>query len=237
MAYSSYKTVPSRTRGSSSFSRRTWRRKKLRFIGAVVTGGFILFIALVLLAFVAFGIFATTLPSPDKLTNRDVEQSTKIYDRNGELLYDIYGNENRTLVPLEEIPDVMKKATIAIEDKNFYKHRGFDPLGIIRSIPDIIFERKLVSGSTLTQQLVKNALLSSEQTVTRKAKEFILAVEIENKYSKDEILQIYLNEIPYGGTAWGVEAAANLYFNKHTKDLSLAESAVLAGLPQSPSRY
>jgi 1A family penicillin-binding protein len=237
MAYSSYKGVPSRTRSNSNFSRRTWRRKKLRFLGAVVTGGFIIFIAFVLLSFVAFGIFATTLPSPDKLTNRDIEQSTKIYDRHGELLYDIYGNENRTLVQLGDIPDSMKKATIAIEDKNFYEHRGFDPLGILRSIPDILFERKLVSGSTLTQQLVKNALLSSEQTITRKAKEFILAIEIENKYSKDEILQIYLNEIPYGGTAWGVEAASNLYFNKHTKDLTLAESAILAGLPQSPSRY
>ncbi len=237
MSYSSYKGVSSSRQRSTNFSRRSWRRKKLRLLGALVTGGFIIFIAFILLGFVAFGIFATTLPSPDKLTNRSVDQSTKIYDRNGELLYDIYGNENRTLVQLEDVPDTMKKATIAIEDKNFYKHRGFDPIGILRSIPDIIFQRKLVSGSTLTQQLVKNALLSNEQTITRKVKEFILSIEIENKYSKDEILQIYLNEIPYGGTAWGVEAAANLYFNKHAKDLNLAESAILSGLPQSPSRY
>lgn len=238
MAYSSYSPKNSSLRKpSSSFGRRTLRRKKLKFVGALVTGGFILFIALILLGFVAFGIFATSLPSPDKLTNRDVDQSTKIYDRNGELLYDIFGNQNRTLVPLDEIPDNLKKATIAIEDKNFYKHKGFDMFGILRSVRDIATDHNLVSGSTLTQQVVKNALLSSEQTITRKIKEFILAIEIENRYSKDQILQIYLNEVPYGGTAWGVEAASNLYFSKHAKDLNLAESAILAGLPQRPSTY
>lgn len=238
MAYSSYKSTSSpKQKGYSSYSRRTLRRKRLKLIGALVTGGFIIFIALLLISFVAFGIFATTLPSPDKLTNRTIDQSTKIYDRNGELLYDIYGNENRTLVPLEDVPENLKKATIAIEDKNFYRHKGFDALGILRSVWEIVTTHHLVSGSTLTQQLVKNALLSSEQTVIRKAKEIVLSIEIENKYSKDQILQIYLNEIPYGGTAWGVEAAANLYFGKHAKDLNLEESSILAGLPQSPTRY
>lgn len=238
MAYSSYKgAISPKTKSNSNYTRRSLRRKRLKLIGAVVTGGFVVFIALILLSFVAFGIFATTIPSPDKLTNRSIDQSTKIYDRNGELLYDIYGNQNRTLVQLDEIPDNLKKATVSIEDKNFYRHRGFDAFGILRSVWEIATTRHLVSGSTLTQQLVKNALLSSEQTITRKVKEIVLSIEIENKYSKDQILQIYLNEIPYGGTAWGAEAAANLYFGKHVKDLNLEECAIIAGLPQSPTRY
>lgn len=238
MAYSSYRnSSTTKSKNGSSYSHRSIRRRRLKFIGALVTGGFIVFIAFLLLAFVAFGVFAISLPSPDKLTNRSVDQSTKIYDRNGELLYDIYGNQNRTLVPFEEIPDSLKKATIAIEDKNFYHHKGFDLLGILRSIWEIATTRHLVSGSTLTQQLVKNALLTPEQTITRKVKEIVLSIEIENKYSKDQILQIYLNEIPYGGTAWGVEAASELYFGKPAKDLKLEESAILAGLPQSPTRY
>ncbi len=178
------------------------------------------------------------VPSPQSLSNRDVAQATKIYDRNGELLYDIFQNENRTPVKLNDVPPYVKQATISIEDKDFYKHQGFSVTGIIRSMLDLVIHRQVEGGgSTLTQQLVKNALLSPERTITRKIKEFILAIQVERAYSKDQILEMYLNEIPYGGTAYGIEAAANLYFGKHAKDLDLAESALLAGLPQMPSVY
>jgi 1A family penicillin-binding protein len=177
------------------------------------------------------------LPSPDKLSEKNFQQSTKIYDRNGVLLYNVFGEENRTLVKLDKIPKDLKNATIAIEDQNFYKHKGFDLFGLARALRDAVFKKKVTGASTLTQQLVKNALLTPERTITRKIKEFILSVQIERRYTKDEILQIYLNEIPYGGTAWGSEAAANQYFAKHVWQLNLVESAILAGLPQSPTRY
>lgn len=197
----------------------------------MVLGGMLLMVLVVIF-------FITQVPSPDQLTNRSVAQATKIYDRNGELLYDIFKNENRTPVKLTDIPPVVKEATISIEDKDFYKHQGFSVVGIVRSFIDLILHHQVEGGgSTLTQQLVKNALLSGERTVTRKLKEFILAVQVERVYSKDQILEMYLNEIPYGGTAYGIEAASNLYFGKHAKDLDLAESSLLAGLPQMPSVY
>ena len=135
------------------------------------------------------------------------------------------------------MPEILKKATIAIEDKDFYRHSGFSSKGIFRALVNILTFKGLQGGSTLTQQLVKNVLLSSERTLPRKFKEFILAVQIEQKYSKDEILQMYLNESPYGGTMWGIEAASGGYFNKSTKDLSSLESIILAGLPQRPTYY
>ncbi len=182
--------------------------------------------------------FFTQIPSPDRLTSRSVPQATKIYDRNGELLYDIFQDENRTPVKLAEVPNVVKQATIAIEDKDFYKHQGFSIVGITRSLFNLLIRREVEGGgSTLTQQLVKNALLTSDQSIIRKIKELILAIEVEHYYSKDQILEMYLNEIPYGGTAYGIEAAANLYFGKHAKDLNLAEASLLAGLPQRPSVY
>ena len=182
--------------------------------------------------------FATQVPSPEELTSRFVAQSTKIYDRDNELLYDIYEGQNRTSVKLSDMPDYVKKSTISIEDKDFYKHSGFSVTGIIRSVFNLIIHRKVEGGgSTLTQQLVKNALLSSETSVVRKLKELILSIQVEKAFSKDQILEMYLNEIPYGGTAYGIEAAANLYFGKHAKDLDLAESSLLAGLPQRPSVY
>ena len=190
---------------------------------------------LLLFGFIVF--FATQIPNPQDLTNRNVAASTKIYDKDGELLYDIYQDQNRTPVKLADVPDYVKKATIAIEDKDFYSHSGFSIVGIARSVFELVVHRRIQGGSTLTQQLVKNALLSGERTVSRKLKEFILAIQVERAYSKDQILEMYLNEIPYGGTAYGIEAAANLYFGKGAKDLNLAEAALLAGLPQRPSVY
>lgn len=188
---------------------------------------------------VTIGLFAwysKDLPSPTKVVRRE-GFATKIYDRNGQLLYDLYHDQKREPVSNDQIPETLKRATVAVEDKDFYKHKGFDPLAPLRIVKNIFYFHKLTGGSTLTQQLVKNVLLTSEVSVTRKIKEFILAVQIEARYSKDEILLMYLNESPYGGTAWGVEAASRLYFGKSVKELNLAESAILAGLPQRPNAY
>ncbi len=233
----SFPTIPARRRRDIfRFQRNKTRRIKI--ISTLIMAGFGFFVFGLLGLIITFGVVAKDLPSPTKLQTRDQKLSTKIFDRNGELLYDIYGDENRTLVTLDKIPKELKNATLAIEDKNFYQHEGFDLLGIARSAKNIVVYGDIVGGgSTLTQQLVKNALLSSEQSFMRKFKELILALLIEQKYSKDEILQMYLNEVPYGGTAAGVEAAAEQYFNKHVKDLSLVESAILAGFPQLPSTY
>ncbi len=204
-------------------------------LSTLILFGVLFFIVLVILSII---FFATQVPSPDALQSRDVAQATKIYDRNGDLLYDIFQDQNRTPVKHSEVPDPVKKATISIEDKDFYKHQGFSPTGIARAFYELVLHRQVEGGgSTLTQQLVKNALLTSDRSVIRKVKELILAIEVERSYSKDQILEMYLNEIPYGGTAYGIEAASNLYFGKHAKDLDLAESSLLAGLPQRPSVY
>ncbi|MFA5163701.1 MAG: penicillin-binding protein [Patescibacteria group bacterium] len=178
------------------------------------------------------------LPNPNQLMSREVAQSTKIYDRSGEnILYEIHGDQKRTLVTLNEIPDQVKQATIAIEDKNFYKHGGVSWWAIARTMVTNVVYRRLAGGSTLTQQFVKNAILSPEKKLTRKIKELVLSVKIEKKFSKDEILQMYLNEIPYGSNAYGIQAASQKYFGKKVQDISLAEAAILAALTQAPSRY
>ena len=216
--------------------RRNERVKKTRKLVKLAKLAFIAVIGVFVLSFLIFPLLAYNLPSPDKIVRRE-GFSSKILDRNGQILYDIFSNQRRTPVTLEEVPLYLRQATIAVEDKNFYKHGGFDPTGIFRAVFNIVFKHKLQGGSTLTQQLVKNVLLSPERTVFRKIKEFVLAIQIERKYSKDEILQMYLNEAPYGGTAWGVEAAAETYFGKKVGELNLVESAILAGLPQRPSTY
>lgn len=198
---------------------------------------FILVGFLVLFA-VFYFLILRDLPSPTKLASpTSFPISTKIYDRNRELLYDIYIEKNRTPVILSEIPDYLKNATLASEDKDFYQHGGFALRGILRAVVNTIFHGKLQGGSTITQQLAKNALLTQDRTIRRKIREAILTVAVETLYSKDKILEMYLNQIPYGGTAYGVGAASQLYFNKSPKDLDLAEAALLAGLPASPTRY
>lgn len=178
------------------------------------------------------------LPSPVRLGRYDIPLSTKIFDRNGKLLFDIYAEQNRTQIPLADIPENVREATIAIEDKDFYKHSGVNPVGgVLRAVTATITKRRLQGGSTITQQLVKSALLTPERTVTRKIKEIILAFWVEVLYPKDKILELYLNQVPFGGTAWGIETAAQKYFGKTTKDLSLAQAALLAGLPQAPTLY
>ncbi len=198
--------------------------------------GLVMVVAGTLMTAALFAWYARDLPQPDKIVRRE-GFSTKILDREGELLYEVFADQQRTNVTLEQVPTYLEQATLAIEDKNFYSHTGFDLKGWLRSLWTIITQRRLVGGSTLTQQLVKNVLLTQEKTLPRKIKEFILAVQIESKYSKDEILQMYLNEAPYGGTAWGVSTAAQTYFGKDVSELDLIESAILAGMPQLPSVY
>ena len=186
-----------------------------------------------------FAYFAKDLPEPGKVNMRTINESTKIYDRTGtQLLYDIHGEEKRTLIPQQEIPPVVKQATIALEDRNFYHHPGFDVKGVINAVISNIFNIGAGrGGSTITQQFVKNSILTDERSITRKIKELILAVEIELRFSKDDILGMYLNEIPYGSNAYGIEAASQTFFNKNAKDLTLDEATLLASLPQAPSRY
>lgn len=177
------------------------------------------------------------VPLPTNLSSDEYPVSTKLFDRKGKLIYEIYSDKRRTPIKLDELPDYVKEATIAIEDKDFYKHYGFSYSGIARAAYNIVVQRKLQGGSTLTQQLVKNVLLTPERTVRRKLREFFLTIVVEGVYSKNQILEMYLNQIPYGSTAYGIEAAAELYFGKSAKDLTLAEATLLAGLPAAPSRY
>ena len=189
------------------------------------------------LAIALYFLLLKDLPLPTKLSSSSTPQSTLIYDRNGKLLYNIYDKKNQIFIPLTSMPKYMQEATIAIEDKSFYKHGAVDFKGILRAAVSIALHKQIQGGSTLTQQLVKNSLLTQEQTIPRKIKEIILAFATELLYSKKQILEMYLNQTPYGGTAYGIEAAADTYFGKHAKDLNLAESALLAGLPQAPSEF
>lgn len=177
------------------------------------------------------------LPSPLELTTRQIDVSTKIVDRNGVLLYTIYKDKNRTPVKLSQIPQNVRLATLAAEDAEFYSHIGFSVRGTLRALTKNISEGKLQGGSTITQQLVKNALLSSEKTYVRKIRELILSIGVEMNFSKDQILEMYLNEVSYGGSVYGIQEASTHYFNKSVEELTLSEAALLAGLPQSPTRY
>ena len=177
------------------------------------------------------------IPLPTKIASQQVPVSTKLFDRNGKLIYEIYTDKRSTPISLDELPNYVIESTIAIEDKDFYKHYGISFTGVVRAAYNTLLKRKLQGGSTLTQQLVKNTLLTPERTVRRKIREFVLTLVVEGIYTKDQILELYLNQIPYGSTAYGIGAASELYFGKEAKDLTLAEAALLAGLPQAPTRY
>lgn len=177
------------------------------------------------------------IPLPTNLTTNELPISTKIFDRSGKLIYEIYTDQKRTPIELEDLPDYVINATIAIEDKDFYKHYGYSVTGILRAAYKTVFKQQLQGGSTITQQLIKNALLTQDRTLKRKVQEFALATLVETIYSKDQILEMYLNQIPYGSTAYGIEAASEHYFDKPAKSLNLAEASVLAGLPQAPTKY
>lgn len=198
--------------------------------------GIIVMILFILLPYNAY-LWLKALPNPRLLTARDIDVTTKIFDRNGVLLYEIYADENRTPVKLSDIPDTVKHATIAIEDKDFYRHNGFSLRGIARAVRESFLRGKIQGGSTITQQLIKSAFLTPEIKITRKIKEIVLAFWAERLYTKDQIFEMYLNQVPYGGTAWGIEAASQTYFGKSITSLSLGEAAILAGLPAAPSIF
>ncbi len=194
--------------------------------------------------FVAGGLFiwAATLPLPDFdnfFEERTISQSTKIYDRTGTvLLYDIHGQVKRQVVPFDQIAPTIKKATIAIEDDKFYQHSGIRPLSILRALlADLAAGSLHQGGSTITQQVVKNTLLVQNKQWSRKIKELILSLKVERTMSKDEILALYLNETPYGGNIYGIEEAAQEFFKKPARAVTLAEAAYLAALPQAPTYY
>lgn len=195
----------------------------------------------ILLAFVLYviGVFIS-LPNPEEISDvLAARESVQVYDRTGQvLLSEAAGLKQRSIIPREEIPDHVRQATIAIEDSNFYHHGAFEIRGIFRAIfVNVTRVRLAQGGSTITQQLAKNAFLNPKKSVTRKIKEAILAVRLESHYSKDEILDLYLNHIPYGRHYYGVEAASRAFFNKPARELTLAEAAFVAAVPQAPTYY
>ncbi len=200
------------------------------FLGSVIT--------LIIIFVTQSYLFVKSLPSPTTIGHINYPLSTHIYDRNGKLLYEFYREENRTPVQLAKLPPYIAQASIAIEDKDFYHHNGVSlGSGIIRAMKELIINHSLQGGSTITQQLVKSALLTPERTVSRKIKEIILAIWTERIFNKNQIIEMYLNQVAYGGTSYGIEEAARNYFGKHANELSIAEAAFLAGLPQAPSVY
>lgn len=210
-----------------------WNWPKIKLWTLRIGLGFILFILFL------FAWYAKDLPTPGKIKKRQAVSATQIFDIKGNELYAVYGDQKRIIINSNDLPKSLKEATITAEDRSFYKHHGVDLRSIVRAMYYNITGRSafLQGGSTITQQYVKNALLDPRKTITRKIKELILTIEIEVMYNKDEILTMYLNEIPYGSNAYGAEAASQNYFGKSAKDLTLAESATLAALPQRPTYY
>jgi 1A family penicillin-binding protein len=220
------------------FHRKTYqrsRKKRIFFLVLKILGLF--FLLLVFGFLILFFYCAKDLPRPEKFTERTFVESTKIYDRTGEvLLYELYGEERREIIPLAEVPAYLKNAVIAAEDANFYSHFGIDFEGIFRAIGiNLRIGKPVYGGSTISQQLIRSTFLTQEKTLKRKIREIILTLELERRYSKEQILEWYLNQVPFGPNIYGVEAASQTYFNKPTKELSSAEAAALAALIRSPS--
>ena len=216
---------------------KTFQKKKK---GRILIGLKILFF--IFLVFLLGGAFlfiyyAKDLPRPEKFTERPFPQSTKIYDRSGEhLLYEVYGEEKRTLVSLDVIPDYLEKAVVAVEDADFYHHFGVDFKGIIRAVlADLQLLKPAYGGSTIPQQLIRSAFLTTEKTAERKIREIVLSLELDRRYPKEQILEWYLNQVPFGSNCYGVEAASQTYFKKSVSEVSLEEAAVLAALIKAPS--
>ena len=201
------------------------------FILGVLFGVFFIF-----LPFEIYRLYAS-LPNPGTLPEKATRGTTRILDRHGNLLYEVYKDRKYYPIKLQDIPEVVVEATLAIEDDHFYAHHGFRLDSMFRALKAIALDHRLEGASTITQQLVKNVFLSPERTVDRKIREIILAVLVERRYTKDQILEFYLNNISYGGSAWGIEAASQRFFGKSARDLNLAEASLLAGLPSAPSVY
>ena len=224
--------MPKRT-----YKRKTYRKRRVVFdliVKLVVFSFFIISFGSLSL----FIYYVKDFPRPEIFTERQLAQSTKIYDKTGEvLLYEIYGEEKRTWVPLEKISDHLKQAVIAVEDSNFYNHFGIDIKGIIRAVlTDLRIGKPTHGGSTIPQQLIRSTFLTLDKTAERKLREIILSLELDRRYSKNKILEWYLNQVPFGQNAYGAEAASQTYFRKSAAEISLAESAILASLIQAPYR-
>lgn len=220
---------------------KTKNRKKIHILRDLIL--FFLALGLIFAGLAIFWISTFKIPDLKSFENRIVAQSTKIYDRTGEvLLYDVFQNQKRATVPITQISHYLKNASVAIEDAEFYQHHGIKLSSIVRAVLANITNLfgaggYSQGGSTITQQVIKNSLLTTEKSISRKIKEWVLSLELETVLSKEQILEIYLNESPYGGTIYGVEQASQTFFNKTSLDLTLAESAYLAALPQAPSLY
>ena len=224
-----------------TYKRKKQKKKKERKQIEISSTARFLFLGFILAASCSLFLFfyyVKDFPRPEIFNERQLAQSTKIYDREGQtLLYEIYGEEKRTWVSLEFIPDNLKQAVIAAEDANFYEHFGVDIKGIIRAIlADLRIRQPVYGGSTIPQQLIRSTFLSTEKTAERKTREIVMALELDRRYSKDKILEWYLNQVPFGQNAYGAEAASQTYFNKSVSEISLSESAILAALIQAPSR-
>jgi 1A family penicillin-binding protein len=198
---------------------------------------FLLSSVIILFSLLLIWVSTFRIPSLDTIEERKIGQSTKIYDSTGKiLLYDVYQNAKRTAVPFEEISSYIKEAVVSIEDKDFYTHKGFKPTSFIRAVVVNTLSAEFAQGgSTITQQVVKNSILVGDKTITRKLKEIALSLKLERVISKDQILSMYLNENPYGGTVYGVEEASQVFFGKSSREVTLAEAAYLASIPQRPS--
>ncbi|TAK05176.1 PBP1A family penicillin-binding protein [Patescibacteria group bacterium] len=223
-----------------TFLRNSKNRGRMASWGAnLLLGGVLITVVAGVSGAILVAWLAATLGDPAKILESHQVQSTKIYDRTGQtVLYEVAADERRTVVALADIPQHVREATIAIEDRKFYEHKGLRITSLVRAVLTDIFSRKLAQGgSTITQQLVKNAILTNEKRITRKIKEIVLSWQIERKLTKDQILELYFNEIPYGGVTYGIEAASRQFFGKSVRDLDLAEAAMLAAIPQSPTRY
>lgn len=187
---------------------------------------------------VGCGLVAIGISGDKDVSDIHPPASSQILDMNGNLITNIHATENRTLVTLDKIPKNLQNAFIAVEDNRFYEHSGIDPRGIMRALySNIVSGEVAEGGSTITQQLAKNAFLSQERTITRKIQEVFIAIRLEQQYTKDEILEMYLNQIYFGRGAYGVQAAAQTYFGKDVSQLNLSECAMLAGIPRSPNYY
>lgn len=217
------------------------KNKKKKLFWKLSKNLFFILVSFFLITIAAIAIYIATISIPDfsNFANRKIDNSTQIYDRTGKiLLYDVHGDIKRIQIPSEEIPQYIKDAAVAIEDKYFYEHNGIRPTSILRAlIANLKSGSFTQGGSTIDQQIIKNALLTRKKTIIRKITEWAMAIKLDSQVSKEDILTIYLNDAAYGGTIYGIQTASKYFFNKDAKDLTLAESAYLAAIPNAPSYY
>lgn len=213
---------------------RNRKKEKFSFFLKIAVGCFLFFVFFIVFVFIYY---AKDLPRPEKFTEKRFIQSTKIYDRTGQvLLYEVFGEEKRTVVSFDKIPDYLREAVVVTEDANFYNHFGVDLKGIVRSVLiNLKLKEPVYGGSTIPQQLIRSTFFSPEKTAERKIREIILSVELDRRYSKDQILDWYLNQIPFGSNSYGVEAASQTFFGKSVQEISLSEAAILVALIKAPT--